>query len=286
MTRPGPARHGPWSARTWVQAGHGLSQRGRLDEAEQCYRMALEQDPINALTHNNIAWVLEQRGDVHGAIASYETALSLDPGLGLARRNLARLLVERGEREASMSLWQAEARSNPKTLRCLLAQSSEALQRGRLQRATDYAAIHAALRWGIPNPDPQLSVGKLVHDIEQFGYLLQRGHLPREFSQVVRAYEGCVRRLQARRGGARDRMNPAERRAIGQVYNRLVYLRETPRVTRALSASWNSAEVEARYVAASPGIVVISYRAPHSPHCAHSVWNPRSGLRIATPMAG
>jgi Tfp pilus assembly protein PilF len=256
-TLPELARHGPWSARTWVQVGHGLWQRGRLDEAEQCYRAALDQDPVNALAHNNLGWAREHRGDVRGAILSYRRALSLDPGLGLARRNMARLLVERGQREASMSLWHAEAQSNPKTLRCLLTQMGEALQRGQLQPAADYAAIHAALRWRTPNTDPQLSVGKLVHDIEQFSYLLQRGHLPGEFSQVIRAYEGCVRRLRARRGGARDRMNPAERRAIGQIYNRLVYLRETPRVTRALSSSWNSAEVEADYVTAHPGIVVI-----------------------------
>jgi tetratricopeptide (TPR) repeat protein len=220
-------------------------------------------DPKHAMAHNNLGWVQERRGELRAAISSYENALRLDPGLGLARRNMARLLLQLGHRDASMSLWYVEAWSNPKTLQCLSTQMGAALQGGQLRGAADYAAIHAALRWGTRRypklgrtADRQLSVGKLQHDIEQFTYLLERGQLASEFVETVRVYERCIARLQAR-GAQRDQLNQEERRAIGHVYNRIVHFRDAPRVAKALSTSWKPAEAQARYFAAHPGIVVI-----------------------------
>ncbi len=44
---------------------------------------------------------------------------------------------------------------------------------------------------------------------------------------------------------------------MGHVYNRLVHVRPTPRVGRALSSAWSAAEVERAYLEARPSVVVI-----------------------------
>ncbi len=49
----------------------------------------------------------------------------------------------------------------------------------------------------------------------------------------------------------------AARAAVGHVYNRLVHVRPTPRVPRALSGEWDAAAVEGAYLAGRPSIVVV-----------------------------
>jgi tetratricopeptide (TPR) repeat protein len=61
---------------------------GRLDEAENHFRRALELKPDYADAHANLASIYGRRGDIKAAIASLETALQYDPANLLALKNL------------------------------------------------------------------------------------------------------------------------------------------------------------------------------------------------------
>jgi tetratricopeptide (TPR) repeat protein len=74
-----------------------------VEQAEACYRSALELDSTVALYHFNLGVALEDRGRALHAIASYEVALALDSGLADAHFNLARQ-IERAARSAGDDL--------------------------------------------------------------------------------------------------------------------------------------------------------------------------------------
>jgi hypothetical protein len=102
-----------------------------------------------------------------------------------------------------------------------------------------------------------LTVGKLKHDIEQFTYLQRSGVLGDEFADIIKAYEQIADRLTATGITGRTPLLDEDCLAIGHVYNRIVYVRHSPRVRQALSPDWDRAAVENQYLNLPPGIVVI-----------------------------
>jgi len=66
-----------------------LRTLGRLDEAEERLRLAIDLDPSRATLHNNLGNVLKDGGDLDAAMDSYRRARELDPGDPGAQANLA-----------------------------------------------------------------------------------------------------------------------------------------------------------------------------------------------------
>jgi tetratricopeptide (TPR) repeat protein len=256
-----------------VAWGHQLSQRGLFEEAEVCYRKAIELDPNHPMAHNNLGWTRQVHGDSDAAGANYRRALQLDPGLGIARRNLATLLVCLGRREESIDLFRDELLAGSEGLAWMDGLVSDAMRARDLTFAGEYAAILAALRWASPwyplrrhgvrsslpvrAPVVYLTVPKLRHDIEQFQYLQGLGVLGAEFTPIIKAYERVIERLIAEGENRRVLLSDEDRDTIGHVYNRIVHLRHTPRVEQALSGKWEAAAVEDEYLNKPPGVVVI-----------------------------
>ena len=148
-----------------------------------------------------------------------------------------------------------------------------ALQAGDLplagERAVRYAALCRATRWyPAPRQDdpelpasipwtPVLTPGKLLHDIEQLEYLQRRGILGDELTPVIARYDGLLDTLRPLGDDARVPLIGVARAQVGHVYNRLVHVRETPRVPRALSPVWDGAGVEGEYLERTPQVVVV-----------------------------
>ena len=129
-----------------------------------------------------------------------------------------------------------------------------------LRPAGNLARVATSVRLGasVMEPDSRaLSAGKLEHDIAQLKYLLSRGVIDSDIKQLLHRYESIIQNLAPQGCEARRSLSPEERLEIGDVYGRLVHLRETPRVGRALSRSWDPAAVETQYLTHRPGVVVI-----------------------------
>lgn len=80
------------SAAFLIGQGHAAEERGDLDAAQGCYRLAIAADSQSADAHMNLGNVLKARALLPAAIESYERALAIDPdhasthyNLGLAR---------------------------------------------------------------------------------------------------------------------------------------------------------------------------------------------------------
>jgi hypothetical protein len=93
--------------------------------------------------------------------------------------------------------------------------------------------------------------------VEQFLYLQQRGILGREFTEIIADYERIADRLTTDGLEGRTPLLDEDRDCIGHVYNRIVHVRQSPRVRRALSPEWGRAAVERQYLDVPPGIAVI-----------------------------
>ncbi|MBN1461192.1 MAG: DUF2723 domain-containing protein, partial [Armatimonadetes bacterium] len=86
---------------------------GRLDEAEQQFRLALGLDPNYADAHANLASVYGRRGDIEQAVKELETALDLDPANLLALKNLGFAYAQMGRLEDARQLLERSLDINP-----------------------------------------------------------------------------------------------------------------------------------------------------------------------------
>jgi hypothetical protein len=86
---------------------------------------------------------------------------------------------------------------------------------------------------------------------------VDRGLIGDELRSVVARYEDLLDTLRPLGGDARVPLVGVAEDAIGHVYNRLVHVRSTPRVRRALSTGWDGARIEADYASSRPNVVVV-----------------------------
>ena len=93
----------PRDAAVLRRAGTLALLLGRLDEAIELQRRAIEQDPLSALTYHNLATNLDARGDFAEAERAYHTALELAPQLVGTRAYLALNLLAQDRVEEAVA---------------------------------------------------------------------------------------------------------------------------------------------------------------------------------------
>jgi hypothetical protein len=211
--------------------------------------------------------------DDEGAEFRYRQALKFDPSLRAARKNLLMLLVKSGRRKESFQVWLEELTSAQDPTIFLEDQLSRALREHDLNLASEYAALLAAFRWGskwhpleangggatafLMERALFLTIPKLIHDVEQFSYLQSKQIIGAEFTPIIAAYERLIDEMRSDGLHAPTPLNEDIRARIGHVYNRIVHLRPTPRLSRALSDEWDPAAVETDYLDGDTGVVVV-----------------------------
>jgi predicted TPR repeat methyltransferase len=121
-----------------------------VDEAEVCWRRALELKPDSVRTHNNLGVALKQRGKLDEALASYRRALELKPDYAEAYNNLANALWEEGKIPEAEACWRRTIELRPD---CTDAYSNLGMmlyERKRLAEAADI--LKQWLRYAPENP--------------------------------------------------------------------------------------------------------------------------------------
>ena len=73
-----------------------LLKQGKLEEAVEELRQAVEMAPAYAVAHTNLAYAYDRQGRLDEAIAAYRKVVELEPGNAIARNNLATLLSRTG----------------------------------------------------------------------------------------------------------------------------------------------------------------------------------------------
>jgi Tfp pilus assembly protein PilF/4-amino-4-deoxy-L-arabinose transferase-like glycosyltransferase len=93
--------------------GAALQTDGRVDEAIEHYRRALEYKPDHAPALNNLGAALASKGDVTQAIDHYERAIAIVPDYASAHYNLANALLRTGKPEKAAEHLRTALRSAP-----------------------------------------------------------------------------------------------------------------------------------------------------------------------------
>ncbi len=86
--------------------GMALKGLGRLDEAVQVYREALDLKPDFVLVHYNLGNVLKDLGELDEAQACFSQALALKPDFADASTELAKLQLLRGDYQQGLNFFQ------------------------------------------------------------------------------------------------------------------------------------------------------------------------------------
>src|SRR2546425_7593754 len=83
-------------ADTLIADGNRAETEGRLAEACELYRQAVQRAPRYAKAQLNLGAALEAVGDTAGAVACYEKALVIEPGSPAGNYNPGKLLYAPG----------------------------------------------------------------------------------------------------------------------------------------------------------------------------------------------
>ncbi|MGH8634200.1 MAG: tetratricopeptide repeat protein [Burkholderiales bacterium] len=127
-----------------IAEGNRAEEAGRVEEAGERYREAVQAAPGYAKAHLNLGIGLEAAGAFDAAIQSYEAALAIDPADPFAAYNLGKLLYTRGmPAEAERMLRQA-LQSRPGFPEAQVVLSRVLESQGNLGAAA--AALEAAMR--------------------------------------------------------------------------------------------------------------------------------------------
>lgn len=232
----------PRDASLSYKLGCLLEDRGRLDEAADAYRTALHLDPGFAKAHNNLGSVLQGQAQMAQALEHFQTAARLDPQLWQPHYNIGNFHKLNGQLDRAVRPYQV----------CV-----------RLKRPA--GATEA-------DPDPTFhltSRSKLLHDIEQFSYLMERGIVPPGFGAAVDAYREALGALSGSfERGHMASFPPALAARVAPTYNRLVNYYDAPELAGpAINPALDRARVESDYARNAPGIVwVDELLAPQALH--------------------
>ncbi len=103
----------PVSSMAHYNLGEVLQRDGRLEEAIDHIRLALQGDPTDEQAHYNLGVLLHRRGELDEAVVRYRRAIQINPGKVEARINLGIVLAQRGQLEEAMAQIREALKINP-----------------------------------------------------------------------------------------------------------------------------------------------------------------------------
>ena len=93
----------------WANLGVYYGDRGRLPQAVEALRLALQRKPGEATVHDYRGQLLLQLGRDEEAAAAFEAAISAEPTFATAYANLAALALKQGDEAKARRLVDAGA---------------------------------------------------------------------------------------------------------------------------------------------------------------------------------
>jgi tetratricopeptide (TPR) repeat protein len=124
----------PRDARALFYRGVALAATGRFVEAETIYRLALEIDPADFKTWNNLAGVLFDSLDKPmDAIRCMEQAMKLEPQNKLGWSNLASMVGRLGRHEKALEFANRALALDPQMVEALLHKAAAAKALGKAE---------------------------------------------------------------------------------------------------------------------------------------------------------
>jgi len=108
-----------------------LPDRGQLSQAVTNYRLALQTNPNDSSTHNNLANALSDKGELEEALVHYREAVRLSPNNHIFQSNYALNLVRAGQLDPAITAAREAIRINPTYAQAHNALAIALAQKGR-----------------------------------------------------------------------------------------------------------------------------------------------------------
>ncbi|MCC7487798.1 MAG: tetratricopeptide repeat protein [Burkholderiales bacterium] len=153
-------RHAPGSARQHVSLGYALRSQGRLDEAIDSFRRAVDLEPQYAEGWHRLAQALRAAGDRAQAQAAVERALVIDPGYPAAWCTAGHLLADQGRAQAAADAYREAAARDPASAEARVGLGTALQALGRTEEAV--AAHREALRLRPDLPEAHNNLGNAL----------------------------------------------------------------------------------------------------------------------------
>lgn len=239
-----------------------LMQDGDVAAAESCFRQGLAAAPDHPALLAGLGRLLAEGDELAEAIEMLEQAAAFRPGDPAIHYNLAKALGERGRSEEAISHYETAATLRPDFDQALKNLGNLLLKEGAPQKAADAYARAFALRRRpggkrhTPEQFETTSKSKLQHDIEQFGYLVERGILsPEEGESIIAPYRAALAALPLDEDPtAQSPLAPEDLAALAPTYNRAVHMDKGSALPGpAINPALDRAAIEADYDRNGPG---------------------------------
>jgi Tfp pilus assembly protein PilF len=155
-----------------------LAERGKLAEATDHYRQALQIKPDNDLAHYNWGVALAQQGRPAEAIEHYRAALQINPDLAVGHYNWGKALIQQGKAVEAIDHYRqavqirpdfADAHNNWGNALAQQGKAAEAIEhyRSALQIKPDSAGAH--INWGTA----LAAQGRMAEAVDHYRQALQ-----------------------------------------------------------------------------------------------------------------
>jgi predicted O-linked N-acetylglucosamine transferase (SPINDLY family) len=149
-----------------VVAGNAAERDGRLRDACELYRKAVDADPSHAPAYLNLGAALEASGDIDSAAQAYRRLLRVDAENPYANYNLANTLLARRELESAVQLLRKALRSKEDFPEANVALSNALDDMGRPGEAAERLAL--ALKQRPDYPGAWHNYGVVLRKLERF----------------------------------------------------------------------------------------------------------------------
>jgi tetratricopeptide (TPR) repeat protein len=156
----------------------GLAKWGRVEEALDHFRRAIEFQPDDAVPRCNVADILAKQGRLDEAMASYRDVLKIQPGCVTAHNNLGQLLARQGRLDEAAEQYRRALQIQPDLAVAYWNLGNVLLARGRLAEAE--SQYRKALEIA---PDYAMARNNLGHA------LAKQGRLDEAIAQYQKALE-------------------------------------------------------------------------------------------------
>jgi tetratricopeptide (TPR) repeat protein len=133
----------PTSSESHQRLGKVFQLQGRLNEAEACFRKALERDPDYVSALIGVGSIEAAKGDVPSALKRFETAIEIEPHEAEAHFVYAQLLEATGRADQALAAYFRTLECNP--LHALVSQRIGAIQLDRNQPDQALARLDQAV---------------------------------------------------------------------------------------------------------------------------------------------
>lgn len=141
-------------------AAHGM--QGQHEEAIACLRRAVELNSANAAAHCNLGEALRRVGRIDEAVQSLRQAVHLSPELAQAHNNLGIALFEQGQMRESLACYQTALSINPNYADALNNRGNALRDQGELEAAE--ASLRRALQLQPNYPVAYHNLGLVLRD--------------------------------------------------------------------------------------------------------------------------